>query len=308
LRDRMTRPERLTLDWMIGNREGDQGLSARSAEELYRIAPSDFAGHAMLTAYRQRRMDDAIERYRNVGSTEVCPWPGIWTQGSVAFHTLGRLEEELAVAREGLGRYPGHRGMMDIEVRAFAAFGRVEQVDSLLRVMAELAPDDAYDPNLRGVYAALELTAHGYPEAGRQIMERTVVDLSDSSGRNRARIHYWSGRHEEAIALYEGLLESEPENVEYLWTYGASLARLGRDREARGVIERLGRLDPTHLEGSHVWGQGLVAAALGERDEAVRLLQAAFDAGYGYFSPAHREPALAGLRGYPPFDALMAPR
>jgi tetratricopeptide (TPR) repeat protein len=184
----------------------------------------------------------------------------------------------------------------------------VEQIDSLLGVMRSLPPQSGYDPNLRGVYAALELIAHGYPEAGRRVMEEEVADLAGSSDGNRARIYYWSGQYAEAVELYETLLESAPESVQYLWHYGASLARLGREEEARRVIDRLGAIEQRNLRAYNTWGQGLITAILGDRDEAVRLFQDAFANGRAYDIWVHREPALADMWGYGPFDALMAPR
>ena len=47
---------------------------------------------------------------------------------------------------------------------------------------------------------------------------------------------------------------------------------------------------------------------LGEREESLRLLQESFDAGRLFNIAIHREPALAEMWGYGPFDALMAPR
>jgi len=47
-----------------------------------------------------------------------------------------------------------------------------------------------------------------------------------------------------------------------------------------------------------------IAAALGDGDEAVRLL----GQGALYFSSVHVEPAFDEIRSYPPFVALMRPR
>ena len=307
LRDHMTLSDRLGLDFEIGLRF-DPGLERRSVEEGYRIDPASWGTVAAMTAVGERRMSDAIERYRmGARYVDACPWPPHWRFGALAFHTLERFADEMAVARDGLARHPDHPVMRDIQARVHAALGQVAQIDSLLDVMENLPRQPGrWDPNLRGMYAALELIAHGYPESGERIMKETVADLSDSSARNRARGAYWAGRFEEAVPRFEDLLEAEPERVEYLWHYGASLARVGEEEEAREVIDRLGALDTRN--GGHTWGQGLITAVLGDRDDAVRLFQEAFDQGRRFTIEVHREPALRNMWGYGPFDALMAPR
>ena len=52
----------------------------------------------------------------------------------------------------------------------------------------------------------------------------------------------------------------------------------------------------------------MITAALGERDEAIRLFQVAFENGASYGLWAHTEPAVDDLRGYPPFESLVRPR
>jgi hypothetical protein len=69
---------------------------------------------------------------------------------------------------------------------------------------------------------------------------------------------------------------------------------------------RLGRV--TGPEGGHIAWQGLIAAALGDREDAVRLLQEAFALGATHSVSIHREPAYDDMWGYAPWDALVAPR
>ncbi len=51
-----------------------------------------------------------------------------------------------------------------------------------------------------------------------------------------------------------------------------------------------------------------IAAVLGDRDEAVSLLQRAFAEGYRYGIAVHREIDFESLRGYPPFSELLKPK
>ena len=119
---------------------------------------------------------------------------------------------------------------------------------------------------------------------------------------------YWAGRWADADTLFAALLDTAPENVTYLRRRGVALARLGRREGALEISRRLGALDRPNLDGNHVRGQAEIAAALGERDEAVRLLQRAFAAGAIYGIDVHRNPAYDSMWGYAPWENLVRPR
>ena len=71
---------------------------------------------------------------------------------------------------------------------------------------------------------------------------------------------------------------------------------------------RLGRATEPNISGVHIRWRATIAAALGDRDDAVRLLQEAFARGASHVVAIHREPAFDGMWGYAPWDALLAPR
>jgi tetratricopeptide (TPR) repeat protein/TolB-like protein len=312
LRDRMTSVERAGNDWMIGNRRGDPVLSTRAAEELFRLDPAGAGGNAMLTAWRVNRMNDAVERYYAAARPGGCPWSGIWTQGSIAFHALGRYEEELEVAREGLRYWPDRRSLMDIEIRAFAGMGRVDAVDSVLRVMEALPPDQGFDPALRPIWAALELRAHGHEAESEALfaiaLEAFPSRTSSSSPYNQGRAFYYARRWSEAAPIFEGLVEAQPENLTYLQFYGVTLAKQGDREGALEMARRARALGGRNVRGAHIRAQAVITAALGEADDAVRLLQEAFGSGATHGVWIHRDPAFDDLWGYAPFDSLMRPR
>ncbi len=312
LRDGITRSERLQVDWMMGNRYGDPGLSSRAAAELFEIDPVGQGASAMLTAYRMGRMEEAIRRLDMMDPNDPCQWPGAYTQGAVAYHALERYEEELALVQRGLTHHPGNRAMMDRVIRAHIGMGRIEAVDSVLAVIDGLPPTDS-DANFRPLYAGLELRAHGYDEEGAQLIERVLDNWTPNRPRlnnlwNHARALNWGGRWSEAEPILRGLIEEFPDNAAYLREYGVALARQGRVAEARVASDRLGAMTGRLLTGDHFWGQGLIAAVLGEQAEAVRLIQLSFANGRLIDSTIHWEPALTEMWDYPPFAALVAPR
>lgn len=77
---------------------------------------------------------------------------------------------------------------------------------------------------------------------------------------------------------------------------------------AERVSEWLGAQKRPYLWGEAEFWRARIAALLGERDEAVRLLRQAFAEGYPAADPRiHAQADFERLRGYAPFDALVAP-
>jgi tetratricopeptide (TPR) repeat protein/tRNA A-37 threonylcarbamoyl transferase component Bud32/TolB-like protein len=313
MRARMTSAEQADQDWMWGNIYGDPRRALRGADELYRVDGPASGYVAGLTYLRLNRLEGALERFLSVDLEAPCnsDWTPWWTNTAITYHYLGRHEEELALVRRGLERFPGNRGILDRELWALAAIGRVEAVDSVLDFIDGLPP--AADDGLRPLNAALELRAHGQRGAGDRAIQRAIDwyarQPADDQRGNRALAFFAAGRWAEADSIYAELLETQPENITYLRRHGAALAKLGRREEALEVSRRLELLDGRpNNDGNHVAGQAEIAAALGDRDGAVRLLRRAFDVGYPYGIALHRDPVYDGVRGYAPWDNLVRPK
>jgi tetratricopeptide (TPR) repeat protein len=242
-----------------------------------------------------------------------CAWVGLWTHGTVAFHVLGRFEEELAAAREGLADWPNHIGLMDRELRAFVGMGRLDAVDSVLAVMATLPPQDAWDPALRPVWAAVELQSHGYEAEAEALMQDAIDRFSARTNASNpdwglGRTHYYARGWSDAEVHFRMVAPEVAERPDFMWYYGVTLAKLGDVDGARAMIEAAGRLDRSNLRGRHIFAQAMITAALGERDEAIQLFQEAFANGAYHGMWVHLDPAVDDLRGYPPFESLVRPR
>jgi tetratricopeptide (TPR) repeat protein/TolB-like protein len=312
MRDGMTTAEGLVYEWMMGNRTGDPDRSTRAAEEGYRLDPAGWGGYAMIAALRTNRMNDAVDRYYATDRPGPCPWLGIWTESSIPFHALGRYEEELAVAREGLEYWPDNRALMDIEIRAFAGMGRLDAVDSVLSVMASLPPMNGHDPALRPVWAAAELRAHGLEAEAKAMFDEAIARFptrtTSTSPYNLGRAYYLARRWEEAEPILRDLVAARPDNLAYLTLYGVTLAKRGDRNGALEIVDRLGEVERSNLRGANIMDQAVITAALGDADEALRLFQEAFDDGAPHGVWIHRDPALDDMRSDPRFQALMRPR
>ena len=96
------------------------------------------------------------------------------------------------------------------------------------------------------------------------------------------------GRFEEAVAAHQKAGAVSPM---WKWGLGCTYAKFGREAEARAVARELEE-NPT---GWDSWGLAEIYAALGETDEALRWLEAAFDQRHSY---------IPWLNLWPPFESL----
>ncbi len=89
------------------------------------------------------------------------------------------------------------------------------------------------------------------------------------------------------------------------WTVPAQvLHQLGRYEEEL----ELAAINRPYLHGRTKRWQARIAAMLGERDEAVRLLRSAFREGRRFGIWLHQDMYLESLRGYDPYEELVRPR
>jgi tetratricopeptide (TPR) repeat protein len=230
---------------------------------------------------------------------------------------LGRYEEELEHARRGLERFAGWRPLIYFEAIAQVALGRMDAVDSLLDLIADLPPEPVelgymYSPGMQTAYVALELKALGRREAYERVMDRSLAwfaaQPADSLRGWRGQALYYAERWLDADTLFGALIRDEPYNFEYRGYRGAALAHLGRREEALEIDRWLEQLDLPFLVQAQVtrW-RAAIAAALGDRILAVQLLGNAYDQGMhlGYFH--HREPEWESLRDYRAYQELLTP-
>jgi len=217
LQDRLSRSERLMLDWTRAWNAGDLEAERRAAEELFRMTPQMNGALAGMTAVHNNRPAEALVRYAAYDWDDPCaqgfviPWNSLMS----AHHMLGDFDAELEVARRARELHPESFSILDSEIRALAAQGEVELVDSLLNVASTLPPNPAYSFGLRWVWAAREFKAHGYRDAYRNAAERAVTWYQNrppdlASPYNLARSLYHAERFEEAYPIFDSLVAVNP--------------------------------------------------------------------------------------------------
>ena len=137
---------------------------------------------------------------------------------------------------------------------------------------------------------------------------------SEAQRFDRARVRYLAGRYAEAQAEGEALVREKPDNLTYRGFVGSCAARLGDTEGARAALTWLRAVDKKYRFGHHVYLQARIAALLGQRDAALRLLREAmgqFAAAVMEFNPIPDfllDPDFEPLASDPEFKAILAPK
>jgi hypothetical protein len=112
------------------------------------------------------------------------------------------------------------------------------------------------------------------------------------------------------LRIRKELTRETPDNLNYRSSYAFALVTCGGSRaEALQIADALAIVDQRFLRGAHQYHRARVLAVLGDREGAVRALEAAYAQGWAWEgSTMHRELAWESLRDYPPFMKLMEPK
>ena len=323
-RDRMSPPQRHFLDWVEATRRGDLSGALRAVGRMVAVAP-DPGSRSLeaVSAVRVNRFQEAIE----VSQAPDRPDWG-WAVSTEAFHMLGNHRRELGEARRARQRHPDLHLTLALELRALAALGRAQEVEDLLDEAFSLAPQPGWwtHGSLAAV-AGLELAAHGYPEVAKEVLQRSIDWYrTRTSAPNASRLHryglarslYWAGHWQEARHLFADLLAEAPSDLDYLGYWGVATAREGDRAEALRISgQMVAFVRPYPLFGQPTLWRARIAAALGERDEAVGLVREAITEGlfpldvaqgFGYAMWLHCDIDFDLLRDCTPFKAVLEAR
>ncbi len=169
--------------------------------------------------------------------------------------------------------------------------------------------------------AAAELRAHGYTAEARAPLDRSLAwhearpPDEAATGDHRygyALSLYQSERWDEAEALFRELSAEFPTSVTYRGYLGVIAARHGDVEAANEIDEQLAAVDRPYLLGLNTYWRARIAAVLGDRESAVRLLREAIAAGSPYFRGSqfwlHSVIDFESLSDYPPYQELVRPK
>jgi tetratricopeptide (TPR) repeat protein len=341
-RDQLTLLDRLQLDAQLAACRGDYETASRilsqPAPALSRLP--QFQMFRALFTRLAGRPHEAVEILRRLDPERDLGWlPDIGKvlyrrDLAVAYHALGDYRNELRVARDLARKDPNRLASIGLESHALAGLGKTSDVLDRLERAWRLPPDPLMNypltylnsgrptlvntPGRLCYEAALELQAHGQPEAGRRAAERAVswYRAQPSEEQRQPEYRYTLGRslellgqYDQAQSLIQGLSAEDPGNVGYQGVLGVLAARRGDRAEAQRINLALAALSQPYLTGFPTYYRAQIAAVLGARDRAVELLRDAIAQGaVDPWEHLHSEPAFAALHGYPPFDDALRPK
>jgi tetratricopeptide (TPR) repeat protein len=243
---------------------------------------------------------------------------GDWWSAAVAFHLLGRYEEELALVDNVLLESQNSNVERQAQARALVALNRLDEVEQLVGDMLK-SYQTRGESGWFMAEVSLYLRAHGHLEQARAMADRAAE---------------WFGRAleaEESPDLQIGYLESllngdrfdelaaaageihDPDNwnnlqrLLYLGIAAASTGDRPTAAQAEDRLQELGELpDSTRYQATYY--RSGIAAHLGDREEALRLLRQSISEGMPYGIWFHLDRVIEPLRGDPEFQEIVRPK
>jgi serine/threonine protein kinase len=306
----VSRSDRALSDYLRAEINGD-------FETCYRIIRDESQRDSLwLSLYLAGLNADRTNRPRAAVAALLAagPAPDGWTGGlanlTTAYHQLGDFEKELQAGRQG--------NVVYAVVRAAAASGNVTLVRAMLDSIERTSIDTVNTPANWMYDAAVELRTHGDIVDANAMLVRARAWLTsrppDEEVRRRARrrlaadVLFALGRVDSARARYIELATSDTTDIPARGRAGTTAARLGDTLTAARVSNELSRLRILYMHGSNTYWRAAIAATIGEKELAVRLLRQSFSEGISMSGGVHRQQEFLSLRGYAPFDDLMRPR
>jgi TolB-like protein len=330
-RDALTPFDQLTLDISAARCRNDWAEGYRLALEQSELKPRSTyavytAGFFALTSghwHASRDLLASIDPERDLGWMSDTAKAVYWRDYTAAEHFLGDYRSELRQAERQIERYPDRIAPRMFAARALAGLGR--GADALAHVEhAVRLPDDVAVRVIGGLTAGLmayleaaELRVHGDSVAARRAGERAAEWFeADPAGRLElgpydryyyARTLLLLGRIDEAVAVTSFGAAADSNDVLYLGIRGSLAALQGREAAARAYDERLGRITTPALQAMVGTQRTRLALALGERERALALLEAATRIGVIRVllgSDMHSDMLYDPVRGDPRFERI----
>jgi tetratricopeptide (TPR) repeat protein len=325
-RQRLSPWNRITIDLLRARCEGRMtgavGL-LRQRHDAYPRSASARAQYAQALQFsNQPRAARAIlsrmnpERDLGWWNNPDEAWTRYWSRLAATWHMVGGYREELDITARW--RDSTDHDWQMTRGRALAALGREQEVLALVNSMARRSVDSMAASDLT---LGAELQAHGQPAAAKAVAESLLVrfklapDTAWSRAEHIASAERLLGRRDEERTALERVARSDADTLTKLEAAGRIAVLIGDTARAERIDGILATecnqpLENPLVRGRQLLGRAHLAAGLNRRDQALGLLRDAASRGMvplGASHAFHDDPLLAGLKGYPPFDALLVP-
>ena len=322
----LTPGDRAWYDAIRTNTDGNTTGFLEASQAIRRAEPGTplpyfFIG---IGAIRLHRPNTALEATKHIDFESGrfgMQWAGEVASFVVmeAYHQLERHDDELAFARHAVSLHPENRNLVASELRARAALGQLDGIDSLVTKL-EAMPPAPYGPPLPSLLLVIagELEYHGHVEDGRRLLRHIVASpqmrsaeesLGDSARFDVGRAFYFLERYDSAAAVFDALVRTDSVNPFRLAFAAVTASRLGQTARAADLGARLDSLRRRFDHGHTPYARALAAAQRGDTAAALALLQAALDRGVPPDGMSvHTDLALSPLWRSARFQGLLRPK
>ena len=315
----LTAGERFAQDYNDAELRGDIPTYLRSMQQMAALDSSALAlalvGEAGMFMLRPDIAVPALERaiptFILVGGRAATRQLSVFAE---VLHQAGTYDRELDLLTRNQSAFPDVGVFRGRNLRAYGANGNKELALSLADTLLRFTDDSTGVAVMRVTIGAQEFRMHGdTATAGRLLaMNRTWVAThapratSPNRQMSEGILFLLTGSVDSAIARFT-LVARDAARIDAAGYLGIALAAHGDTARARTIADSLGAMTRPWLFGNHTFLSAAIVGSIGDRDRAMQLLQKSHDEGVG-MDTWHFSPALNGMRGYAPFDALMSPR
>ncbi|MEX1310330.1 MAG: protein kinase, partial [Candidatus Sulfomarinibacteraceae bacterium] len=243
---------------------------------------------------------------------------GDWWSAAEAFHLLGRYEEELALVENVLLESSNSDMERQAQARALVALGRLDEVEQLVGDMLKSYQTEG-ESGLFMVEVSIYLRAHDHLDEARAMADRAAkwfsraLEADESPNLQSGYLNsLLQGDRFDDLAAAAGEIH-DPENwnslqrLVYLGIAAASAGDRSTAAEAADRLLELGEL-PENPRHSATYYRSGIAAHLGDREEALRLLRRSISEGMPYGIHFHMDRAIEPLRDDPEFQEIVRPK
>ena len=248
------------------------------------IAPAEVLPKARVSLTQALDLDETLAEAHAANAYIRAYYEWDWRSAEREFRRAIELRPSYADAYFSYSRFLASRRRFD---EAIAQLGRAVELDPLTL-------------ELRTNRALLDYFAGRYDEAERKLKEVLQTDSTDVLARwGLGLVAEQQGRLDEAIAILEPIVGASLNRKSSL---GHTYAVAGRTAKARAALAELRKAAAERYVPAYWFA--LVHAGLGERDQALRYLERAFEERSTILAYLLIDPRLERLRAEPRFIAL----
>jgi tetratricopeptide (TPR) repeat protein len=319
-RDRLSEYEHAVLDRTVARCRGDWTTAYAAARRMAELAPASSDARAMVgyAAMYLYRIDEALGIIQPMvqGAGSVRHTAETYRALGQALHMLGRFAEERALGDRIERKFPGSNASFLTRLAAAAALGDTAAALRIVDQLTALPIGTEVGVGEFVTNGAEQLHRHGHPGAAQRAyalvarrFESTPADRRDDGDWFGAGLAYIALERWDAARAAADTLGAHDDAWDRALLRGIVAARTGHAAEAeRHKMTLLARSGP-YLKGAQMLSAAQIAGALGQKEEALRLVQQSLLNGqHSVLSYIDARPEFALLWGDPRFEALFRPR